>query len=107
MIDRQAVHNKYNGHCAYCEKEIDIKDMQVDHAVPKVNGGTDDFSNLMPSCRRCNHYKRGEDVKRFRQLLMGLLLRLQKIYIYKVALDYGFIEENGWDGKFYFEKVGD
>ena len=107
MINRQAVHNKHNGHCAYCGKEIDVKEMQVDHAVPKVNGGTDDFSNLMPSCRRCNHYKRGEDVKRFRQLLMGLLLRLQKIYIYKVALDYGFIEENGWDGKFYFEKVGD
>ena len=55
---REAVYAKYDGHCAYCGRAIDIKDMQVDHFLPLRAGGiyavaTDDFSNLMPACRMC------------------------------------------------------
>ena len=43
---RQRVYQKYNGHCAYCGRYIDYKDMQVDHFVAK-NGwnenGMDNF----------------------------------------------------------------
>ena len=28
---RENIYNKYNGHCAYCGREIAYKDMQVDH----------------------------------------------------------------------------
>ena len=49
-LEREQVYLKYNGHCAYCGKNIAYKDMQVDHLVP-VNGwnekGTNDFDNLM------------------------------------------------------------
>jgi 5-methylcytosine-specific restriction endonuclease McrA len=31
---RLEVYNKYNGHCAYCGKELEYKDMQVDHLIP-------------------------------------------------------------------------
>ena len=106
-IDRQKVYEKYNGHCAYCGKAISIKDMQVDHILPKRNGGTDDIDNLNPSCRLCNHYKRAAGIETFRNdLLGGLIKRLMKIYIFRVALDYGIITINGWDKKFYFEKNG-
>ena len=105
-IDRQKVYEKYNGHCAYCGKAITIKDMQVDHILSKRNGGTDDIDNLNPSCRMCNHYKRAADIETFRNdLLGGLIKRLMKIYIFRVALDYGMITINGWDKKFYFEKT--
>lgn len=30
---RNLVYEKYKGHCAYCGKPIDYKDMQVDHFV--------------------------------------------------------------------------
>ena len=30
--------------------------------------------------------------------------RLMKIYIFRVALNYGMITINGWDKRFYFEK---
>ena len=106
-IDRQKVYEKYNGHCAYCGKPITIKDMQVDHILSKRNGGTDDIDNLNPSCRMCNHYKRAADIETFRNVLLGgLIKRLMKIYIFRVALDYGMITINGWDNKFYFEKNG-
>ena len=105
-IDRQKVYEKYNGHCAYCGKAIAIKDMQVDHILPQRNGGTDDIDNLNPSCRMCNHYKDAYSIESFRNFALGGLLdRLMKIYIFRVALDYGMITINNWDKKFYFEKT--
>jgi len=32
---RIKVYEKYNGHCAYCGKKIEYKDMQVDHIDPQ------------------------------------------------------------------------
>lgn len=63
---RQEIYNKYDGHCAYCGCEIEMKDMQIDHIVPKYRNnemwhqgeiGSDEISNLNPSCRMCNFYK--------------------------------------------------
>jgi 5-methylcytosine-specific restriction endonuclease McrA len=34
-MNRQQIHQKYNGHCAYCGCEITPKEMQVDHIVSK------------------------------------------------------------------------
>jgi 5-methylcytosine-specific restriction endonuclease McrA len=106
MIDRKAVLNKYDSHCAYCGCEITIKSMQVDHMKPKCSGGTDEPSNLMPSCRLCNHYKRSGDVEYLRMLLSEMYRKLHNIYIFRVAEKYGMVVWKDWDGKLYFEKAG-
>ena len=117
-INRQKIYDKLGGHCAYCGGEIKFKDMQVDHIKAKSNNkpigrdlmgdfiypDIDDIINLMPSCRRCNHYKRAETLEHFRILLRTLHERIHDKYIVKVAEDYGIIEYHIWDGKFYFEK---
>ncbi len=105
---RKKVHQKYGGRCAYCGKEIDYKDMQVDHLVP-INGwnekGTDVFDNLMPSCRRCNHYKRANSLEGWRKMIEQIPQKLERdIYIYRVALDYELIEPKPHKVCFYFEK---
>lgn len=57
---RLKIYNKYNGRCAYCGCKLEYKDMQVDHIIPqRIAGSTNDLDNLMPTCRTCNHYKRG------------------------------------------------
>ena len=71
---REAVYRKYDGHCAYCGREIAYKDMQVDHFQPLrawgiEDAGTDDLDNLMPACRMCNHYKRANSLETFRQYI--------------------------------------
>jgi len=112
-INRQQVYDKYDGHCAYCGKEISIKQMQVDHYYPKsapavglVNGvSTDDIKNLMPSCRNCNHYKRALQPESFRFYIKTLHERVMKIYIVKVAIDFGIVKIKPFDGEFYFEYV--
>lgn len=108
-VKRIETYDKYGGRCAYCGKPIEYKDMQVDHIVPlrscKVPEIANDITNLNPSCRRCNHYKRGSSLNGYRLLLMDLHERVRDIYICKVAEDYGIIDVKPWDGKFYYEKV--
>jgi 5-methylcytosine-specific restriction endonuclease McrA len=104
-MNRELIHQKYKGKCAYCGKDITVKNMQIDHVIPKYHGGTNEETNLMPTCRRCNHYKRAWDLESFRDMIRTLIYRLRKIYIVKVAEDYGIIKIAEWDGVFYFEKV--
>lgn len=119
---RNQVYNKFKGHCSYCGREITLKEMQVDHAHPKHLGhfyessamkevykckgdNVDALENLMPACRRCNHYKRGDNIEGFREKLLTLHERLSRNYIYKVAKDFGIAIEVPFDGLFYFEKL--
>ena len=106
---REAVYHKYNGHCAYCGRAIAYKDMQVDHFQPLrawgiEDAGTDDISNLMPSCRMCNHYKRANTLETFRRYIQEIPKKLRENYIYKVGLVYGNVVEAEKPIVFYFEK---
>ena len=105
---RRKVYEKYNGRCAYCGREIKYKDMQVDHFIAKRGwneSGTDDISNLMPSCRMCNHYKRANPLELFRIYIQEIPRKLRQNYIYKVGVAYGNIIENEKPIEFYFEKA--
>ena len=105
-MDRKSVWEKYGGRCAYCGRKIEYKDMQVDHMYPKANGGTDDFSNLMPSCRTCNHYKRAESLETFRKWISTIPQKLgERQYIYKVGMAYGFYDDEPREVEFYFESL--
>ena len=111
---RERVYNKFEGRCAYCGKPIEYKQMQVDHYYPqckakfyarrcKIDVHAED--NLMPTCRRCNHYKRAATPKQFKELMKTLHERLEAIYILKVAVDFGMATIQPFDGLFYFEKL--
>lgn len=105
---RETVYAKYNGHCAYCGKEIAYKDMQIDHFIAKRSwseSGTDDIENLMPACRMCNHYKRANSLEVFRMYIAEIPRKLRENYIYKVGVAYGNIIENEKPIVFYFEKM--
>ena len=121
-VNRIKVWEKYDKHCAYCGRKIEYKEMQIDHLVPQslahfysnkrmkdyIGGkgdNIDSFENLMPACRRCNHYKRAYRIEAFRELVKTLHERVRKQYIAKVAIDYGIIQICPWDGRFYFEKM--
>lgn len=102
---RKQVYEKYNRHCAYCGCELKYKDMQVDHVVSVYgNNGSNDIENLMPACRMCNFYKSSFPLEVFRKHLETLHERLQKPFIYRLALKYGLIEEHKNKVVFYFEK---
>lgn len=81
-MNRAVILSKYSGRCAYCGCEITAKTMQVDHIVPIRAGGTDNLDNLNPSCRLCNHYKRGGGINYLRRMLSEMQRKLEAIYIF-------------------------
>lgn len=110
---RLEVYDKYDGHCAYCGKKLEYKDMQVDHLIPyqreRFKKYTEEeiecFENYMPACRRCNHYKRAHSLEVFRQMIEEIPRKLLRDnYIYKVGLDYAIIRAEERKIVFYFEK---
>lgn len=119
-INRTEVYNKCNGHCAYCGKEITMKEMQVDHVKPLyrndsvktlevwgVERGTDDFENLLPSCSRCNKWKSTYSLEMFREIVQNSITRLERdIPNFRLAKDYGLLELTNKKIVFYFEKQG-
>lgn len=111
---RKEVYDKYNGHCAYCGCELEMKDMQVDHILSvcanhfrkeKTSEEMNEVGNLMPSCRQCNYYKDTCTIEGFRERLKTLMSRVKLPFIYRLAEKYGMVKELEWDGEFYFEKI--
>ena len=49
------------GHrCEYCQvhqKDSPLAALHVEHIIPKIHGGTDDFNNLALACIDCNLHK--------------------------------------------------
>ena len=111
---REEVYAKYGGRCAYCGERIDLKDMQIDHFVPIARNypdkwlqgprGTDDISNLMPSCRACNFRKGMCNIEQFRENLEHGLVCCNRDFTYRMMVRYGLIEERPHQIVFYFEK---
>lgn len=44
--------------CVKCGGWFTKEQIEIDHRIPKRDGGTDDLWNLQPMCRKCNRAKR-------------------------------------------------
>lgn len=40
--------------CQYCGKRPALRDLNIDHVVPRSRGGSDSWENLVTSCKPCN-----------------------------------------------------
>ncbi len=115
---RELVWVKYDKHCAYCGKEIEYKQMQVDHIEAHwhsyteeqcvkygLKKGSNEIENLNPACVRCNKWKDTMSIETFRNEIQQQLIRLKRDSSnYRIALDFGMIKENNEPIVFYFEK---
>jgi 5-methylcytosine-specific restriction endonuclease McrA len=55
---RPRVLSRTKGKCFYCDKSlVELSEWQVDHVWPYRYGGSEDFINLVPSCKDCNQAK--------------------------------------------------
>lgn len=124
-IYRDEVHEKCNWRCAYCGIEISLKEMQVEHMIPKANfeiyvgnwfkvppflkhlrlWQENHSDNLFPSCRKCNHYKSTMDLESFRREISKQLERVQENFNYSMAKRYWLIQETPKEIKFFFETI--
>lgn len=111
---REAVYQKYDGHCAYCGKKLNYKEFQVDHLIPiqretfgkYTEEQLERFENYMPTDRVCNHYKRAHSLETFRRYIEEIPMKLDRDnYIYRIGKKYNLIEEHPRKIKFYFEEI--
>lgn len=108
---RQQVYDKYNGHCAYCGCELEMKDMQIDHIESVYRAEVlhkqvdNTIDNFMPACPSCNYYKHTDTIEQFRSNLTDMLMRnVRRPFDYRLAVKYGLVVEKIQPIKFYFEK---
>ncbi len=122
---REKIHSKYQGKCAYCGCEITLKQMQIDHIIPQreflshvknrfripyfLNHLTEfdvnNEDNLNPACVVCNKWKSAHDLELFRSELFEQIKRLNAYSSnYRIAKRYGLLEESLKPIKFHFEQ---
>ena len=58
---RSFIFSRSGGKCVYCG----TKATEIDHIVPRANGGTNSTYNLVASCRNCNQIKSNLTLKAF------------------------------------------
>lgn len=60
------IYDRTNGKCHVCHKKLSFINYgrrgfrgvwEVEHSVPRANGGTDHLNNLFPACIACNRSK--------------------------------------------------
>jgi 5-methylcytosine-specific restriction endonuclease McrA len=125
-INRQAVYDKFNGHCAYCGCMLE-KGWHADHVEPcrriirrkydklqktwtykfirYAHPERDHIDNIFPSCPSCNINKHGNTIEEFRNNIAGYLRSLNaRMVQYKVVKRYGLVVETDTPVIFYFER---
>lgn len=102
-IQREKIHKKYNGRCAYCGRKITINEMQMDHIISLKNGGSNNIDNINPSCRLCNERKGSMTTEAYKKQLQKDFRKLRKYKTFEEAGRFGMIKIHGWNNKFYYE----
>ena len=56
-IEKHRLHREQAGYCAGCAEPFELRNLELDHIVPRSKGGTDHGENLQLLCSDCNRSK--------------------------------------------------
>lgn len=56
-INLEKLLERDNYKCVYCQKDINMETVTIDHIIPLSRGGSNDLTNLACSCKICNEDK--------------------------------------------------
>lgn len=122
---RQRIYDKYKGRCGYCGDYLKIKDMTIDHIIPKSifietilskkniptflkHLTTQDVShidNLMCCCKVCNAWKGTKHLNQFKKEITKSISYIRNDINFKIGVKYKLIIESEPDIKFFFEEL--
>lgn len=55
--NRKFLYGEQGGYCNGCETHFEMRNLQIDHIIPRARGGTGHISNLQLLCGACNALK--------------------------------------------------
>ena len=64
--NRSRIYKRDNHECVYCGSK---KDLTLDHVIPKSKGGSNEWTNLVTSCFKCNLKKGNKTPEEARMIL--------------------------------------
>ena len=104
--ERRRIFAKTNGRCAYCGCDLCGLKWDADHIIPLSQNGKDDESNMIASCRSCNHRKGSSGIESFRSQIERFPEVLSRDSVtYRNAVRYGLVVPNPKKIIFYFENL--
>ena len=56
-LQRESLYYRDHAVCAYCGREVELREATMDHVIPKSLGGENSWTNATLACPRCNHTK--------------------------------------------------
>lgn len=55
--EKDAVYERFNGHCAICGRQVSRKRMVISKKIPLSKGGNNGMENLLLTCKPCSKMK--------------------------------------------------
>lgn len=109
LFVRSVLWKAYNKRCIYCRKYLPIKNMQIDHVIPKSLGKEnaikkyglnsdfelDSYYNLVPSCPSCNNRKRAKLYNKIQILFILNEIKSKIPKILKLEIKYKKLDIEG------------
>jgi 5-methylcytosine-specific restriction endonuclease McrA len=77
-VKRLAIYLRDGYCCVYCSRNLcgaDPREVNLDHVVSRVDGGTNHESNLVTTCRACNCSRQDQPVGKFCTAEVRLTIR--------------------------------
>lgn len=60
---RRNIYMRDEGTCQYCGKHVSTQEFQIEHVIPRCQGGITIWTNVVAACQRCNKNKAGQTPK--------------------------------------------
>ena len=58
-FNRKNIFARDKNRCQYCGKKVPTSELSLDHVIPRTQGGTSNWKNIVCACTNCNKHKGG------------------------------------------------
>lgn len=93
-FNRKNIFARDKNKCQYCGKKFPTSELSLDHVIPRTQGGTSNWKNIVCACTNCNKHKGGR-----RPAEAGMKLICQPVkprYCPIIQLKLGSNKYNSW-----------
>jgi 5-methylcytosine-specific restriction endonuclease McrA len=97
-FSKRSVFMRDRGACAYCNIQMSYKAATIDHVVPRCQGGTNSWTNVVTACQTCNGKKAGRTPPQ-----AGMRLLYQPYVPSRMELIKRLIEDSGFGNDSFFK----
>lgn len=107
-FSRRNVYIRDRGTCMYCGKKVALHSFTFDHIIPRCEGGTSCWENVVISCVKCNNQKDRMSLRKFKKKLIRqpYVPRLDKAApLHLVSRVAGEIPHETWSDYIYWNVI--